>query len=612
VICALGLVVAAGASAAVPNGYTEVTQTYSIAGCTTWQVPGGLAGDVTVTAMGAAGQAGVTPETGYGLGGAGDEVQATITGFESPSQSLYVCVDVGGGAGGSTDTTEAGGNGGGASGVSYGTDFDKPYVVAAGGGGGGGGLFSAAGGGAGQNGGTGGAGGGTGATSSALGQGGPGHQCNDGSSGGQFGASGPGAGGLGGAGGATVGQCPGGGGGGGGGYYGGGGGGADVEAAGGGGGGGSDFCSGEGTYGISVNVTCSTTAGAGTGTTAGTASGDAEVVLQYLVFTGFTTSISTTVDDATTNAAWSSNGEPGSDGAYDTATLTGAPYHSFAVDGTVTYDLYDNGACSGETPATTQTVSVTSTGSVPNSSSTGALSPGNYSFQATYNGGTDYAASQPSACEPFTVTKAMPSIATTQQPASANVGSQVADKATVSGGSSPTGTVTFNLYNNANATGTPLFSDTETLSGGVATSKSYKATAAGTDYWVATYNGDTNNAAVTSATGAEPVTINAMTSLKAAPQLVLFEPFVGIGNQVVQATLTAAGVPVVGQTVYFSEGLIQLCHATTNTKGVARCTISILSQALVTRNNQYTASFTAAAGYTGSASTVPAITFFWS
>ncbi len=93
-----------------------------------------------------------------------------------------------------------------------------------------------------------------------------------------------------------------------------------------------------------------------------------------------------------------------------------------------------------------------------------------------------------------------------QQPASAMVGSSIADKATVIG-NNPTGTVTFKLYNNSTATGTPLFTDTESLSGGVATSAGYTATATGTDYWVATYNGDSNNAVVTSGTADEPVTI---------------------------------------------------------------------------------------------------------
>ena len=51
--------------------------------------------------------------------------------------------------------------------------------------------------------------------------------------------------------------------------------------------------------------------------------------------------------------------------------------------------------------------------------------------------------------------------------------------------------------------------DTVTLSGSTATATSagYTATATGTDYWVATFNGDSNNSSVTSGATAEPVTI---------------------------------------------------------------------------------------------------------
>ena len=94
-----------------------------------------------------------------------------------------------------------------------------------------------------------------------------------------------------------------------------------------------------------------------------------------------------------------------------------------------------------------------------------------------------------------------------RQPSCATVSSSIADKATVSGGYNPTGTVTFALYNNPNASGTPLFTDTESLSGGTATSKGYTVMAAGTDYWVATYNGNSNNVSVTSGASSEPVTI---------------------------------------------------------------------------------------------------------
>ncbi|HWB13988.1 MAG TPA: SdrD B-like domain-containing protein [Pirellulales bacterium] len=109
------------------------------------------------------------------------------------------------------------------------------------------------------------------------------------------------------------------------------------------------------------------------------------------------------------------------------------------------------------------------------------------------------------------VPKVTPTINTTQQPATAIVGSSVADTATVSGGNNPSGTVTFALYNNPNATGMPLFTDTETLVNGVATSAGYTATATGTDYWVATYHGDSNNNPVSSPATAEPVNITPAT-----------------------------------------------------------------------------------------------------
>jgi hypothetical protein len=42
----------------------------------------------------------------------------------------------------------------------------------------------------------------------------------------------------------------------------------------------------------------------------------------------------------------------------------------------------------------------------------------------------------------------------------------------------------------------------------MATSASYTTTATGTDYWVATYNGDPNNNGVTGGPGLEPVVID--------------------------------------------------------------------------------------------------------
>src|SRR5208337_4150102 len=123
-----------------------------------------------------------------------------------------------------------------------------------------------------------------------------------------------------------------------------------------------------------------------------------------------------------------------------------------------------------------------------------ATATGTDYWVASYSGDSHNAAvSSGTAAEPVNIDQ----ISTSQQPANATVGSSIADKATVTG-NNPTGTVTFNLYNNSTGTGPALFTDTEPLSGGMATSAGYIATATGTDYWVASYSGDSHNAAVSS------------------------------------------------------------------------------------------------------------------
>jgi hypothetical protein len=215
---------------ASPAAASTATVSFTTPGCTTWTVPAGVT-SVQVQAVGSAGFSG-----GGGAPGLGDGVSGTLSGVEGAT--LYVCVDQGGGA-----SVHSGGTGGGASGVSLGSDFSAPMVVA--GGGGGGGAFGGggaggnaampiagpgantvvAGGGGGDN--TAAQGGAAGTSSQPL--------CN-GSPGGASNAAGPGVGGAGGGG-----VCGDGGGSGGGGYF-AGGGGAASGIGGAGGGGGTDFC----------------------------------------------------------------------------------------------------------------------------------------------------------------------------------------------------------------------------------------------------------------------------------------------------------------------------------------------------------------------------------
>ena len=92
--------------------------------------------------------------------------------------------------------------------------------------------------------------------------------------------------------------------------------------------------------------------------------------------------------------------------------------------------------------------------------------------------------------------KASPTIST-QASAGNLLGAPVRDVATVAGGASPTGTVTFRLFSD-NACATQVFTSTNPLAGGGATSDSFTPAAAGTYFWTAVYNGDANNNSATS------------------------------------------------------------------------------------------------------------------
>jgi hypothetical protein len=108
------------------------------------------------------------------------------------------------------------------------------------------------------------------------------------------------------------------------------------------------------------------------------------------------------------------------------------------------------------------------------------------------------------------VTRATTTISTTPVPASGKVGDVLNDTALVSGGSSPTGTVTFNLYAPSDATCSGVAAYTQTsplISGAASTSPGFASNAAGTWHWTAVYSGDVNNAPATSSCQAEPVVI---------------------------------------------------------------------------------------------------------
>jgi hypothetical protein len=98
------------------------------------------------------------------------------------------------------------------------------------------------------------------------------------------------------------------------------------------------------------------------------------------------------------------------------------------------------------------------------------------------------------------VTTARPTISTQASPGNL-LGAPVSDTATLSGGTNPTGSITFSLFSDAGCA-TQVFTSTNNLSGASATSGTFTPATAGTYYWTAAYSGDAANEAATSACGA--------------------------------------------------------------------------------------------------------------
>lgn len=136
------------------------------------------------------------------------------------------------------------------------------------------------------------------------------------------------------------------------------------------------------------------------------------------------------------------------------------------------------------------------------------ISPDGKKLYAATHGRSAFVADLPSA------TRVSPVLTTTANPASGNLGSAIHDSATLSGGLSPTGSITFQLYgpNDATCSGASAFTSTVAVNdNGTYDSASFTPTQPGTYRWVATYTGDTNNNPITTACNDpnETVTIGA-------------------------------------------------------------------------------------------------------
>jgi hypothetical protein len=243
----------------------------------------------------------------------------------------------------------------------------------------------------------------------------------------------------------------------------------------------------------------------------------------------------------TTSPAAAGDGSAGSTTMTDTATVTGG--HN--PTGTVTFSLYGPGdsTCSAA-PVFTDTQNLA--GGAVTSASFAPAQAGTYQWTATYNGDSNNnTAASGCGAESVVISKGSPAIATAPT-AGGTVGTAVADTATVTGGANPTGTVTFSLYGPsaaADCSAAPVFTDTENLSGGGATSASFTPAQASSYWWTATYNGDANNNTAASGCNQEKVTLNQATPVIATSPAAAGDGTVGSTTVTDTATVTGGDNP---------------------------------------------------------------------
>src|SRR3989454_418806 len=204
------------------------------------------------------------------------------------------------------------------------------------------------------------------------------------------------------------------------------------------------------------------------------------------------------------------------DAIHDVAQLT-MLVSGVAPTGTITFTAYAptaNGsadvACG--TALFTDTEPVDSTGKATSGSFTpSGTAPqiaGTYEWIASYSGDSNYKGTT-SSCND-TGEQSLVKKKDTTTPTGQKV--LISDFAKPTGFGTPTGTVTFSLFDNAGCTGTPIFTQTTSLVNGLAHADDpTPLNANGTYKWVVTYNGDANNSPSTSACGTEFTTLGGNT-----------------------------------------------------------------------------------------------------
>src|SRR5579862_3645389 len=179
---------------------------------------------------------------------------------------------------------------------------------------------------------------------------------------------------------------------------------------------------------------------------------------------------------------------------------------------TITFILYSGAGCSG-TIVFTKTVKLNATGVATVSDTTALTKTGTYHWFASYGGdqktgGLNGTSKSGCTTEPVVVNPASATI-TTAASGSITVPGTVHDTAKVSGGHTPSGTITFKLFSTTKCAVQYGTAVTKAFTGdGTFTSPTIKITKAGTYYWRASATGNsTNNAIATTACKAATETV---------------------------------------------------------------------------------------------------------
>jgi Putative Ig domain len=271
---------------------------------------------------------------------------------------------------------------------------------------------------------------------------------------------------------------------------------------------------------------------------------------------------------------------PGSGGAVGSAVLNDSATLSGGLDptGTVTFDLYapSQSNCTG-TADYTDTVTVSGDGDYSTSNAAAADSVGVWNWTASYSGDSNNSsASSSCGSESVTVTGSGPTLSTTPSAGGTYDSAVLNDSATLSGGSSPTGSIIFDLYSpsQSNCTGTPAYTDSVPVSGNgtYSTNNTSPANAAGTWNWTASYGGDSNNSGASSSCGSESVTVTKAT------QSITFTSTAPSNAQVGGPTYTVTATASSGLTVSFSidssaTSVCSISGSTVSFKAAGTCKI---------------------------------------